>query len=272
MNRPNLSTLKVALSAARIAGALLRRTLTHPHTHNIRHKGFRDIVTDADLTAQAAILGHLAAATPGHRVLAEEDPRALDWADPTPTWVVDPLDGTSNFARQIPLFAVSIGLVRAGVIEAGVIHDPLRGETFFAERGRGAFLRTGRARPRPIHVSSVNDLAEATVGLGWPRDPALRRRVNDATARVGAACQTLRATGSATLNFAYVACGRFDGVYQLAVQPWDVAAGVLLITEAGGRVTLPDGGEWQLGEEQLVASNGALHAKLVEVLAWEKTA
>lgn len=260
------TTLTVALSAVRLGGAVLRRQLTR--RQSVRHKGFRDVVTDADFAAQKVILSHLTTAFPDHRLLAEEDPRAVDWADPTPTWVVDPLDGTSNFARQIPMFAVSIGLVQASVIEAGVIHDPLRGETFFAERGRGAFRQTARGRRERIRVSALDNFAAAAIGLGWPRDPALRRRVNDATARVGAVCQTLRATGSAALNFAYVACGRFDGVYQLAVQPWDVAAGVLLITEAGGRVTLPDGSEWRLDEGQVVASNGRLHSALVEALAW----
>jgi myo-inositol-1(or 4)-monophosphatase len=270
MSLSNLSSLNVALSAARLGGAVLRRHLVR--RQSVRPKGFRDVVTDADFAAQEAILSHLTAATPGCRVLAEENPRAVDWADPTPTWVVDPLDGTSNFARQIPLYAISIGLVRAGVIEVGVIHDPLRGETFFVERGCGAFRQTARGRRERIQVSALDNFADAAIGLGWPRDPELRRRVNDATARVGAVCQTLRATGSAALNFAYVACGRFDGVYQLAVQPWDVAAGALLIVEAGGRVTLPDGGEWRLGEGQVVASNGKLHSALVDALAWGKLA
>jgi myo-inositol-1(or 4)-monophosphatase len=270
MPSANPSTLNVALSAARLAGAVLRRQLTRPST--ARSKGFRDIVTDADLAAQEAIVGHLSRAFPHDRTLAEEDPRAVDWADPTPTWVIDPLDGTSNFARQIPLFAVSIGLVRAGVIELGVIHDPVRGETFFAERGGGAFRQTARGRAARLRVSPLAVFAEAAIGMGWPRDPGLRQRVNEATARVGAVCQTLRATGSAALSFAYVACGRFDGVYQLAVQPWDVAAGALLIIEAGGKVTLPDGGEWRLGAGQVVASNRVLHAELVSTLAWGRNA
>lgn len=266
MDASNLSALSVALAAAQRAGDVLRRALTR--TRKVQRKGFRDLVTDADLAAQDVIVRELTAAFPGYRVLAEEDPRAVDWADPTPTWVIDPLDGTSNFIRQIPIFGVSIGLVAAGEVKVGVIHDPMSGETFLAERGRGAFRKMARGHAARITVSALSDIANAAIGMGWPRDPTLRWRVNDATARVGAACQTLRATGSAALTFAYLACGRFDGVYQLAVQPWDVAAGALLIAEAGGRVTLPDGGEWRLGAEQVVASNGVLHSALIETLAW----
>jgi myo-inositol-1(or 4)-monophosphatase len=266
MGASNLSTLNVAIAAARLGGDVLRRKLRRPV--QVNRKGFRDIVTDADFAAQAAIVDHLSAAFPQHRLLAEEDPRAVEWSDPTPTWVIDPLDGTSNFARHIPLFAVSIGLARAGTLEVGVIHDPARGETFFAARGSGAFLQTSRGRARPIRVSALDSLADSVIGMGWPRDTALRRRVNAATERVGAACQTLRATGSAALNFAYIACGRMDGLYHLALQPWDVAAGALLVIEAGGHLSLPDGSEWRLGAGQVVASNGALHTELVSAFAW----
>ncbi|MGQ0600465.1 MAG: inositol monophosphatase family protein, partial [Anaerolineales bacterium] len=227
MDASNHSPLNVALAAAQRAGEVLRRALTR--TRIVHSKGFRDMVTDADLAAQEVIVRELTAAFPGHRILTEEDPRAVDWADPTPTWVIDPLDGTSNFVRQIPLFGVSIGLVAAGEVKVGVIHDPLQGESFFAERGGGSFRRAGRGRAKRVQVSALDTLTDAAIGMGWPRDPALRRRVNDATARVGAACQTLRATGSAALGFAYVACGRFDGLYHLALQPWDVAAGALLV-------------------------------------------
>lgn len=266
MEASNPSPLNVALAAAQRAGDVLRRALTR--TRQVQSKGFRDMVTDADLAAQDVIVRELTTAFPGYSVLSEENPRVVDWADPTPTWVIDPLDGTSNFVRQIPIFGVSIGLVAAGEVHLGVIHDPLRGESFFAERGGGAFRRSGRGRAKRVQVSVLDDLADAAIGMGWPRDPALRQRVNDATARVGAACQTLRATGSAALGFAYVACGRFDGLYHLALQPWDVAAGALLVVEAGGRLTLPNGGEWRLGEGQVVASNGVLHSALVETLAW----
>lgn len=266
MDASSHSPLNVALAAAQLAGDGLRRALTL--TRHVRAKGFRDMVTDADLAAQEVIVRELSRAFPQYRLLAEEDPRAVDWADPTPTWVIDPLDGTSNFARQIPIFCVSIGLVVAGQVQVGVIHDPLRRESFFAERGGGTFLSTGRGRAKRMQVSALDDFAGAAIGMGWPRDPALRQRVNDATARVGAACQTLRATGSAALGFAYVACGRFDGQYHLALQPWDVAAGALLVTEAGGRLSLPNGDAWRLGEGQVVASNGLLHSALVETLAW----
>lgn len=266
MPKSQLSPLAIAIEAAQLAGAVLRRKFTRPL--QVSRKGFRDVVTDADVAAQEVILTHLHRAFPKHRFLAEENPQAIDWAEQTPTWVIDPLDGTSNFARGLPLFAVSIGLARAGVLQVGVIHDPVRGETYFAERGGGAWRQTARGRAARIRVSSLNDFADAAVGMGWPRDPALRQRVNDATARVGAACQTLRATGSAALGFAYIAAGHFDGLYHLALQPWDVAAGALLVQEAGGRLTAPTGAAWHLGEGQVVASNGALHPALIDALAW----
>jgi myo-inositol-1(or 4)-monophosphatase len=163
---------------------------------------------------------------------------------------------------------VSIALVQGGQSQLGVVHDPLRAETFFAGVGQGAFLQSGRAQPKSLRVSAVAELAEATVGLGWPREPELRAKVNVATGRVGAICQTLRATGSAALNFAYVAAGRMDGLYHLAVQPWDTAAGTLLVTEAGGRVSALAGGPWQLGQPQVVVSNGHVHAELLAALGW----
>jgi len=263
----SISDLALALEAARRASAVLRRRSSR--RRSVRLKGWRDPVTDADVAAQQVVVDYLRRETPDYAILAEEGLHA-DLAGPTPIWVIDPLDGTSNYARHIPLYCVSIALVRAGQSQLGVIHDPVRGETYFAARGGGAFLRAGRARARPVHVSAVSDLAEATVGLGWPREPELRAQVNAATGRVGAICQTLRATGSAALNFAYVAAGRMDGLYHLAVQPWDTAAGSLLVTEAGGHLSAMDGGAWQLGQPQIVVSNGHIHTALVRALGWNQ--
>ncbi|MDW8327532.1 MAG: inositol monophosphatase family protein [Anaerolineales bacterium] len=263
---PWSSQLECALQAAALAGEILRRR--YSRRRSVQRKGWRDIVTDADLAAQRAAAEFLHAATPDYAILAEEGLHA-DLAGPAPLWVMDPLDGTQNYAHHIPLFCVSLALVRGGQSEVGVVYDPLRGETFFAERGGGAFLQVGRARPRPIRVSKVSELSEAMVGLGWPREPELRQRVNAATARVGAICQTLRAMGSAALNFAYVAAGRMDGLYHLAVQPWDTAAGSLLVTEAGGCLSAMDGGEWQLGQSQVVVSNSYIHTALIRALNWQ---
>lgn len=256
--------LQVALDAARAAGRLLRRQFTRPR--EVTRKGWRDYVTDADVAAQAVIVQHIRARFPKHAILAEEGEHGLDLASARPTWIIDPLDGTSNYARQFPAFGVSIALAQRGVIRVGVIYDPLLREAYFAERGRGAFLQAGRATPRPLHVSGETDLARATIGTGWPRAVATRRRSMAATARLGAACHTLRANGSAALTLAYVAAGRLEGAFHLALQPWDVAAGALLVTEAGGRLSAPDGAAWRLELTQIVASNGALQTALIRAL------
>jgi len=257
--------LDVALEAARTAGDVLRRQFTRPR--QVTSKGFRDIVTDADHAAQGAIIDLIRTRLPDHAILAEEGPHGLDVNPPVPMWIIDPLDGTRNYAHQLPIFAVSIALAQAGAIQLGVVHDPLLRETFYAERGRGAFLQRGRGRPRSLRASGVTELAHAIIGMGWPREPQMRQSVTEATARLAPACQSLRATGSAALMLAYVAAARLDACYLLAIQAWDVAAAALMVTEAGGQVSALDGGAWQLGHRQVVVSNGAVHADLIRTLA-----
>jgi len=259
--------LQSALTAARAAGQILHDKFLHPR--EITSKGWRDIVTDADFAAQKAILEILAKDFPDHAVLSEEGRRdaQADLAAPVPTWVIDPLDGTANYSRQFPAFSVAIGLVHQGEILLGVIHDPMQDETFFAEKGQGAFIQYGGDPPQPMQVSRVADLGDVFVGVDWARDPGTRQRVLEALVRVGAEARTIRAIGSAALGMAYVAAGRLDGYYHLALQPWDVAAGAIIVTEAGGQLSAPDGSEWRLGNMQLVASNGALHPLMVKTLA-----
>ncbi len=256
--------LQTALEAALAAGDLLRRTFTH--TREVKSKGWRDIVTDADFAAQHAITDLIAARFPSHAILSEEERHDTDLTAPVPTWVIDPLDGTTNYARQFPSFGVSIALVHRRELQLGVIHDPLRRETFFAEKGQGAFLQNEDG-PRPLRVSAVADLGDALVSVDWARDPALRQRVVEALGRVSAECRTVRAVGSAALGLAYLAAGRLDGYYHLALQPWDVAAGALIVQEAGGQISAPDGSVWHLGLGQVVASNRLLHAALLRTLA-----
>jgi len=238
------------------------------HPREIKSKGWRDIVTDADFAAQRAILEILTKDFPDYAVLPEEERHdaQADLAAPVPTWVIDPLDGTANYARQFPAFSVAIGLVHQGEILLGVIHDPMQGETFFAEQGRGAFIQYGGDSPQPMQVSRVADLDDVFVGVDWARDPGTRQKVLQALVRVGAEARTLRAVGSAALGLAYVAAGRLDGYFHLAFQPWDVAAGAVLVTEAGGQLSAPDGSEWRLGNMQLVASNRVLHKELVRMI------
>jgi myo-inositol-1(or 4)-monophosphatase len=259
-----MTHLQTALDLARLAGDLLRRRW--PRTRDVRYKGLRDIVTDADDAAQAAILEQLRRHYPGHAVLAEEGPHDLDLAGPTPTWVVDPLDGTTNYARRFPIFSVAIALVQGGEGRLGVIYDPLRREAFYAERGGGAFVQRGRGRPAPLRVSDTGSLSEALVGVDWARDPDLRAATLAALARVATRCRTVRATGSAALGLVYVAAGWLDAYFHFMLQPWDVAAAAVIIAEAGGVVTTPAGQPWRLGMGQVAASNGRLHAEVVGAL------
>lgn len=260
-----MSRLETALLAAQAAGQVLRRK--YAQTRTVRHKGPRDLVTDADVAAQAVIVDQVRAAHPRDAVLSEEGLQGADLTARRPTWVIDPLDGTSNYAHQIPTFAVSIGLARAGRLELGVVYDPLRRELFYAERGRGAWARLGRGRPRPIHVSAVADLAHSVLGVGWPRQDPLRRLAATLTPRLAAASQNLRLNGSAALTLAYIAAGRLEGAYYLALQPWDLAGGAALILEAGGQLSSLEGAAWQLSHPQVVASNGRLHAAMLDRLA-----
>jgi myo-inositol-1(or 4)-monophosphatase len=258
--------LDTALEAAHVAGALLRRKF--PQARDVRYKGPRDIVTDADEAAQSAIHDLVRARFPGHAFMGEEGHETLDPAASGSTWVVDPLDGTSNYARQFPFFCVSIGLSIDGQPQVGVIFDPLRGETYHAVRGQGAFVQRGRGRPRPLRASAITDIGEALIGVDWSRDPLVRGQVMAGVAGVGELCRTIRATGSAALGLAYVAAGLIDGYVNLALAPWDVAAGSLLIEEAGGAITTAAGEPWHLGQPAVAASNGRLHGVFIEAMGF----
>jgi len=257
--------LHTALAAAAAAGEVLHRKF--PQAREVRSKGWRDIVTDADFAAQEVVLEILTRDFPDYAILSEEGRHDADLSAPVPTWVIDPLDGTTNYARQFPVFSVAIALVHDHAFQLGVIYDPMQREAFFAERGQGAFIQRGDDQPQPMRVSSIADPGEALVGVDWARDPGVRQRVLEALARVGAVARTVRSIGSAALGLAYVAAGRLDGYYHLSLQPWDAAAGAILVAEAGGALSTPDGGAWQLGDTQLVASNGRLHGALIKTLA-----
>lgn len=261
-----MTLLQTAIQAAHTAGEVLREKFTH--TRATTSKGFRDIVTDADVAAQEACLHVIKAQFPSHLILAEEGRHDLDLHSDTLTWIIDPLDGTSNYARQLPLFAVCVALAQSGQLQVGVVYDPLREELFYAEKGAGAFVQTASGPAERLQVSTMSELAEASVAMGFPRDPDMRTRANQLDARMGAACQGLRGFGSAGLHLAYVAAGRLEACYHLTLQPWDIAAGALLVTEAGGQISALDGAVWGLGEGRVLASNGLLHSALVETLAW----
>lgn len=257
--------LQVAVRAARAAGQVLIDKLRDGR--EIKLKGRRDIVTDADFAADRTIRKILLAQFPADRFMSEEGDAAECkrlWAqakasDSVNLWIVDPLDGTTNYSRNMYPFCVSIALYRAGAVQAGAVYDPIRKEMFSAERGRGAWLNG-----KPLHVSSKNNLEEAVVGAEWGRAPQVRRRTAAIFARIVDQAMTGRAYGSAALSLCALAAGRLDGYIHLSLAPWDVAAAALIVDEAGGKVTNPAGAPWNVHSKAYVASNRRLHTRLLK--------
>jgi myo-inositol-1(or 4)-monophosphatase len=242
--------LEVAVEVAREAGAILLEELSRPV--NISYKGEVDIVTQADKRSEKAIVAKLRAHFPQHAIVAEEG-GGTDSSSGF-RWHVDPLDGTTNFAHGYPCFAVSIGLEERGDLLAGVIYQPVSDELFTAAKGEGAYLNQKR-----IHVSTVPTLATSLLGTGFP---AAKRRENPNIhyyQTFTLSSHGVRRDGSAALDLAAVACGRFDGFWEFGLHSWDTAAGVLLVREAGGLVTGFDGHGYRLGERELLASNSSIH-------------
>jgi myo-inositol-1(or 4)-monophosphatase len=200
-------------------------------------------------------------AFPTHAILAEEG-GAHSGTDPRYRWIVDPLDGTTNYAHGFPFFCVSIGLEVEGRLTLGVVYAPSLDELFVAEAGRGATVND-----RPIHVSSIDDLDQALLATGFPYDRAQFPRALRSFEVVSLRSQAVRRAGSAALDLCYVACGRFDGYWEHSVKPWDVAAGALLVREAGGSVSGTDGSAFGVESGQVLATNGILHAPTLAALA-----
>lgn len=251
--------LRAAIDAARLAGALIRFHAGRPR--NVREKGQNDFVTETDEAAQDLIITRLAADFPDYEVLAEEG--AEDGVPPPPTrprWIIDPLDGTTNFAHGLPPYCVSIGLQDAsGGMVAGVIYEVGADELFAAASGGGATLNG-----RPIRVSETARLADALVTTGFPfRELWYVEQYVATLEAFMRACRGVRRPGSAAADMAYLACGRFDGFFEAGLAPWDVAAGIAIIREAGGTVTglLPDGDP--LFGQQICASNAIIHDEMV---------
>ena len=258
---------ELAIAVAKEAGAVLRERLTQPR--DVQFKGTVDLVTDADRAAEALIANAIREAFPDHRLIGEEGARGaegsdlpLEAADEVPFgWLVDPLDGTTNFSHRYPHFAVSIGLEREGRLVLGVIYDPMRDELFVAERGGGATLNGV-----PLRVTTEDQLIRTLLATGFPYDLERRAESNALWDAFNGSVQGVRRDGSAALNLAYVAAGRLDGFWERPLQPWDMAAGSLLVEEAGGRVTGFAGGPFSPYEREIVASNRALHAVMLAVI------
>lgn len=251
--------LNFAVRVARDAGRLLRDRVGTKI--DIDHKGAINIVTDVDLASEQLIRDAIATYYPRHQVLAEEGGLADNSSEYR--WIVDPLDGTTNFAHGYPVFCVSIALEYQGETLLGVVYDPMRDEIFTAERGGGAALNN-----RPIRVSRTDDLMQSLLSTGFPYDIKTSTLTNlDHWSNFAMNAQALRRDGAAALDLCYVACGRFDGFWELNLSPWDTAAGALIVAEAGGRVTDFGGNKFSNYERQVLASNGLIHDRMIEVLA-----
>lgn len=250
----NLKTLEaardLAIRLAGEAGAMLRERIGADHL--VAHKGTVDLVTDVDEAAEKLITDGLRSTFPAFRLIGEEG--TIGSADHDYGWVVDPIDGTTNFAHAYPHFAVSIGLEYRGVPVVGVVYDPMRDEMFTAVEGQGATLNG-----LPIQVSGVDVLLQALVATGFSYDRDAREQGTALWNAFNYNAQGARRDGAAALNIAWVAAGRLDVYFEQPVQPWDIGAGVVIVREAGGLVTSIDGGAFGLYAHNVFASNGHLH-------------
>ena len=250
---------QVALRAARAAGRIHLKRLSRITVN--RKSNSIDLVTEADRESEAAIIEVIHRAFPTHAILAEESGASAHQSDHR--WIIDPLDGTTNFAHGYPQFCVSIAYERRERVELGVVYDPLKKECFIAHRGHGA-----RLNGKPIRVSTMPSLGASLLSTGFPYDRRERRRFylcfwEELMTRV----QGVRRTGSAALDLVYVAAGRTDGFWEFGLKAWDIAAGALIVNEARGRVTNLDGSDLDLNAANIVASNARIHDELIEALA-----
>jgi myo-inositol-1(or 4)-monophosphatase len=253
--------LNVMIAAARKAGRALKRDFGEVEKLQVSLKGPANFVSAADRRAEETLYAELSKARPGYSFLGEEGGNR-EGADKTHTWIVDPLDGTTNFLHGIPQFCISIGLQREGTIVAGIIYNPANEELFVAERGKGAFLNDQR-----IRVAARRRLSEAVIACGLPH----LGRGNIAnghreTLAVQVQVAGLRRFGAAALDLAWVAAGRLDGYWERDVKAWDIAAGMLIVREAGGFVSDCDGADEMLAKGNIVAGNESIHKELLRAL------
>lgn len=249
--------LQVASGIAKEAGFLLKEL--SKKDFKVEHKGVVDLVTEGDFAAEELIISKLTDAF-DYKVLSEEahpDEKSAGYL-----WVIDPLDGTTNYAHNLPVYAVSIGLVYEGQPVAGVVYEPNQDEMFTAIKGAGAYLND-----KKIKVSATDDLNSSLLSTGFPYDirqnpRATLKPFNTFVLNV----QGVRRTGAASIDICYTACGRFDGFWELGLKPWDTAAASLILEEAGGKLSKYDGSSYDIWTPEMVASNGLIHKRMLEVL------
>ncbi|MFH1701167.1 MAG: inositol monophosphatase family protein [Candidatus Zixiibacteriota bacterium] len=250
--------LKFAKETAVAAGAILMKGLKSKRL--VHYKGRVDLVTQFDLKTEKYIVGKINRAFPRHAILAEEGGGKEYQSDYK--WIIDPLDGTTNFAHGYPAFCVSIGLEVEDEMMLGAIYNPVLDELFYASKGNGAFLNRKR-----IHVSEERKLAHSLLATGFPYDIADTYIDNlDNFGRMYKASRGIRRAGSAALDLCYLACGRFDGFWELKLHPWDTAAGIVIVSEAGGRISDLNGGKYSIYDNSILATNGKIHKQMKMIL------
>ena len=250
--------LKFARETAYDAGGILHKSFYHKH--QVHLKGRVDLVTEADLKSEKYIKRQIERNFPAHSILAEEaglTDKRTDFV-----WIIDPLDGTTNYAHGYPAYCVSIGLEVAGEMAVGAVYNPVLDEMFYARSGGGAYLNRRR-----IKVSAEKKLAASLLATGFPYDIAETKIDNLGNfGRMYKISRGIRRGGSAALDLCYLACGRFDGFWELKLHPWDTAAALVIVREAGGRVTAIDDGKYSIYDKDILASNGKIHRQMQKVL------
>lgn len=246
-----------AINLAREAGNLLKGKFNEPH--EIYYKGEINLVTEADRMSEDLIIAAIHSSFPSHGILSEESPAQNSQAKLR--WIIDPLDGTTNYAHGYPVFCVSIALEIEGVIALGVIYDPLRDDLFVAERGKGAYLNG-----KKLNVSAISTLSRSLLATGFPYDIRESKDNNIHHFNLMAVeAQAIRRAGAAALDIAYLAAGRFDGFWELKLMPWDMAAACLMVEEAGGIISNMSGGKWNIYSPDVLISNGLIHEQMISV-------
>ena len=255
--------LNTAIKAARTAGSIINRAALDLEVLKIGSKGPNDYVSEVDRAAEEAIINTLLEAYPGHGILAEESGRTHGAKHSDYVWIIDPLDGTTNFLHGFPVYAVSIALAFRGQLQQGVVYDPTRNDLFYASKGRGAFLNDRRLR-----VSKRTRISDSLIGTGFPfRKGDNFKRYVKMFEEVMQSCAGLRRPGAAALDLCYVAAGYYDGFFETGLNPWDAAAGALMITEAGGLVGNFTGDSDYLYQREIVAGNPKVYGQMVQILA-----
>jgi len=254
--RPTLSEIE---TLARKAGEILR--LGYGERHKVDHKGIIDLVTEVDHRSEQFLLGEIQRMYPGHKILAEES--GVSAGEDCCLWYVDPLDGTVNYAHGVPIFCVSLAYQQGGEVILGVVYDPMRDECFSAEKGKGAWLNG-----QTIQVSTISDLNQSLLVTGFPYDIRTNPDNNlDHYVRFSLISQAVRRLGSAAIDLCYVAAGRFEGFWEIRLNPWDVAAGGLVAQESGALVTNLQGGpDYLVKPQSILAANPWIHSSMLAIL------